>query len=98
MLIDFLLRQKCTIRPWMGHRDGAEAYGEPEERPCRLQQARQLENSMQADAFAARALMFCVGEMIPARSRVECEGEGYTVLACRSARGLGQEHLEVTLR
>lgn len=101
MIIDFLLRQQCEISPWMGLRQGRDLYGEAETRACRLQEARELgaESGMDGtvDTVRARALMFCTGESVPARSRVRCEGREYTVLACREARGLGQKHLEVTL-
>lgn len=102
MLIDFLLRQRCTVSPWLALRDGADVFGEPEERKCRLQMNRRLENAGGVpgvqDAIPVRALMFCTGEMIPERSVVECEGERYTVTGCKKTRGFAEEHLEVTLQ
>lgn len=102
MMIDFLLRQRCRVSPWLGLRDGADAYGPEEERACRLQRARHLQNPGGApgtrDDIPARAMMFCTGEMIPARSLVECEGERYVVTDCARARGFAEEHLEVTLQ
>lgn len=102
MLIDFLLRQRCLITPWLGYEDGRDVYGEAEERACRVQEGSKLTDaggvSGEADARAAAALMFCRGEAVPERSRVACEGREYIVTACRRARGFGEEHLEVTLR
>ena len=102
MLIDFLLRQHCTVRPWLRLEEGRDVYGEKQARACRVQTGRTLENGPGGDgvtdAVTARALMFCTGEMIPERSLGECEGRTYIVLACRAARGFGQEHLEVTMQ
>lgn len=102
MIIDFLLRQRCRVSPWLGLRNGMDQYGETEERACRLQMNRRLENPAGApgvkDVIPARALMFCTGEMIPERSVVECEGERYIVTGCKRTRGFAEEHLEVTLQ
>ncbi|MBQ9301287.1 MAG: hypothetical protein IJ214_12350 [Clostridia bacterium] len=102
MLIDFLLRQKCVVRPWLRTEDGRDIYADAQTRSCRLQAGRYLENGAGvdgvSDAVTARAMLFCTGEMIPERSLVECEGRTYIVLSCRAARGWGQEHLEVTLQ
>lgn len=102
MLIDFLLRQRCTVRPWLRMEDGRDIYGQEQARACRLQAGRYLENGADVDGVsdvaAARAMMFCTGEMIPERSLVACEGRTYIVLSCRAARGWGQEHLEVALQ
>lgn len=97
MLIDFLLRQKCGIRPWLGIADGTDQFGPEEERACRLQEGRYLQQDSKADTAVAKALMFCTGADIPERSRVTCGGREYIVLACRRAQGWGQAHLEVTL-
>lgn len=101
-MIDFLLRQRCRVSPWLGLRDGVDEYGEAEERKCRLQMNRRLESAAGVpgvqDVIPARALMFCTGEMIPERSLVECEGERYIVIGCKKARGFAEEHLEVTLQ
>ena len=102
MMIDFLLRQRCRVRPWQGLRDGQDEYGPEEERACRLQMNRRLENGANVpgvqDVVPARALMFCTGGMIPERSAVECEGERYVVTGCKRVRGFAEEHLEVTLQ
>ncbi|MBQ9198368.1 MAG: hypothetical protein IJ157_14190 [Clostridia bacterium] len=102
MLIDFLLRQRCTVLPWLGMEDGRDVYGEAQDRACRLQERRRLENGPGGDGVSdvaeANALMFCTGDAIAERSRVECEGKRYIVLACRKVHGFGQEHLEVTLQ
>lgn len=101
-MIDFLLRQRCQVSPWLGLRDGVDEYGEAEERKCRLQMNRRLESTAGVpgvqDVIPARALMFCTGEMIPERSVVECEGERYIVTGCKKTRGFAEEHLEVTLQ
>ena len=44
MLIDFLLRQQCVIRPWVRLEEGEDVYGEAQERACRLQGGRGLGN------------------------------------------------------
>ena len=102
MLIDFLLRQQCEVRPWLRMENGEDLYGEAQTRACRLQEARRLENGPAAegvsDTVTAGALMFCTGEMIPERSLVTCEGREFIVLSCKTERGWGQEHLEVTLQ
>ena len=98
MMIDVLLRQRCTVRPWLRTEGGADVYGAEQERKCRVQTGLRLENGAGGtDTVAARAMMFCTGEMIPERSQVVCEGRTYIVLACREAQGFAQTHLEVTM-
>lgn len=102
MLIDFLLRQRCQVLPFLGTQGGEDRYGESQERRCRLQEAQRLENPGGApgvrDDIPARAMMFCTGDMIPPRSVVTCEGRRYVVTGCVRARGFAEEHLEVTLQ
>lgn len=102
MMIDFLLRQRCTVRPWLRTEGGEDVYGEAEERKCRVQTGRNLQNASGADGAAdtvpAMAMMFCTGERIPERSLVTCEGRTYIVVICREAQGFAQKHLEVTMQ
>lgn len=101
MLIDFLLRQECTVEPWLREAEGREILGEAQTRRCRLQEGAHLKQAPgipgTADAVPARALMYCTGEMIPVRSRVTCAGKTYVVADCCRMEFWGQEHLEVTL-
>lgn len=104
-LIDFALRQTCTIYPWLREAEGQDIYGPPETRACRVQHGRYLtERTVRinpagvVDTTAAKAKMFCTGEKIPERSRVECDGESFTVIDCYEARGFGASHLEVFMQ
>ena len=102
-LIGFLLTQTATIRPWLRYANGEDYYGEPEERPCRLQRARDLEHTYKnpaggMDQVLARAKMFCEGEPIPERSIVKVDGMEYIVLECYRAVGFDEDHLEVALQ
>ena len=103
MLIDFLLRQTCTIKPWIRYANGEDIYGEPEERKCRLQRTRDLEHTYKKpaggmDQVLARAKMFCTGDTIPERSIVTVDGQEYIVLECYHAHGFNADHLEVALQ
>lgn len=101
-LIDFLLRQECVITPWIREGNGEDIYGEPETRACRVQVGRELESTYvnpdgQMDQVRHRTKMFCVGEPIPERSIVECDGETFTVTRCYRAYGFIGDHLEVVM-
>lgn len=103
MLIDFLLRQSATIRPWIRSANGEDYYGEEETRKCRLQRTRDLEHTYKnpaggMDQVLARAKMFCTGEPIPERSIVTVDGAKYIVLECYRAFGFSEDHLEVVLQ
>ena len=103
MLIDFLLCQTCTIKPWIRYANGEDIYGEPEERKCRFQRTRDLEHIYKnpaggMDQVLARAKLFCTGDTIPERSIVTVDGQEYIVLECYHARGFNADHLEVALQ
>lgn len=104
MLIDFLLRQECTIRPCLREAEGQDVYGEPETRKCRIQADRQLNHTyVNPDGpldqnIGNQTKMFCTGEIIPTRSIVECDGQKYIVVRCYKAYGFSQDHLEVLLQ
>ena len=103
MLIDFLLRQTATIVPWIRYANGEDVYGEPEERKCRIQRARDLEHTYKnpdgaMDQVLGRAKMFCTGETIPERSKVTVDGQEYIVIECYHAHGFTEDHLEVVLQ
>ncbi|MBE5797471.1 MAG: hypothetical protein E7327_08880 [Clostridiales bacterium] len=102
-LIGFLLMQTATIQPFKRYANGEDYYGEPEERPCRLQRTRDLEHTYKnpaggMDQVLARAKMFCEGEPIPERSKVTVDGAEYIVLECYRAFGFEEDHLEVVLQ
>lgn len=104
-LIDFVLNQECTIRPWLRSASGEDIYGEPETRKCRLQTGKILSNTTvyihsdgAMDVQHANAKMYCTGEPIPNRSIVECGGRSFIVLNCYEARGFTGDHLEVQLQ
>lgn len=103
MLIDFLLRQTATIKPWVRYANGDDIYGEPEVRKCRIQRTRDLEHTFKnpdgtMDQVLARAKMFCTGAPIPERSIVTVDGLEYIVLECYRAVGFGEDHMEVVLQ
>lgn len=104
-LIDFLLTQECTIKPWIRSASGEDIYGEPEVRKCRLQAKNELANttvyihtSGALDVEHANAKLYCKGDPIPNRSVVTCEGREFIVLNCYPARGFTGSHLEVSLQ
>ena len=103
-LIDFLLRQTCVITPWLREAEGEDIYGEPEIRACRIQADRRLDHTYVNPSGALDQIpannskMFCLGDRIPARSKVECDGESYIVVKCYEARGFGFSHWEVLLQ
>lgn len=102
-MIGFLLRQTATITPWIRYANGDDIYGDPEERPCRLQRTRDLEHTYKnpaggMDQVVARAKMFCTGEPIPERSKVFVDGSEYIVIECYRAFGFSEDHLEVVLQ
>lgn len=104
-MIDFALRQTCTIHPWIRVAEGQDIYGPPETRACRIQRGHHLGERHvylhpdgPLDTVEAKTMMYCTGEMIPTRSRVECDGASYIVLDCYEARGFGVSHLEVFLQ
>ena len=101
-LIDFLLKQRAVITPWVRYANGEDIYGESETRPCRLQRTRQLETTYknpdgQIDQVRGKAVMYVTGEPIPERSVVEVDGLKYTVTRCYRAYGFSEDHLEVEL-
>ena len=102
-MIRFLLRQTAVIKPWIRYANGEDIYGDPEERPCRLQRTRDLEHTYKnpdgtLDQVVARAKMFCTGDPIPERSIVTVDENEYIVLECYRAFGFGEDHLEVALQ
>lgn len=102
-MISFLLRQTAVIKPWIRYANGEDIYGDPEERPCRLQRTRDLEHTYKnpdgtLDQVVARAKMFCTGDPIPERSIVTVDENEYIVLECYRAFGFGEDHLEVVLQ
>lgn len=102
-MIRFLLRQTAVIKPWIRYANGEDIYGDPEERPCRLQRTRDLEHTYKnpdgtLDQVVARAKMFCTGDPIPERSIVTVDENEYIVLECYRAFGFGEDHLEVVLQ
>ena len=102
MLIDFLLRQQCVIRPWLGTAAGEQQLGPEESRAWRLQAARRLEQTAglrgTADQIPAHAVLYCTGAPIAERSRVRCGEAEYVVIACRELEGWGEKYLEVLLQ
>ena len=102
MLIDFLLRQKCRVRPWLRMENGVDVYGEAQERACRLQKGLHLENGISVDgvedAVTAKALMFCTGAAIPERSLVDCEGKKLHGPGHSTGHGAGDGLAGISLR
>ena len=103
-LIDFLLMQTCTIRPWLREAEGEDVYGEPETRACRIQADRRLDHTyvnprgVLDQVVANNSKMFCTGDLIPERSLVECDGRTYIVVRCYQTQGFIGNHLEVYLQ
>ncbi len=107
-MINFLLSQECTIYPFIREYDGADVYGDPEKRKCRIQggaylKAQSLSGFTSAsgvlDAISTDTIMYCTGNPIPPRSRIECNGRAYIVIDCYEAMGLkGVDHLEVLMQ
>ena len=103
-LIDFVLTQECTIYPWLRQYNGEDVYGEPETRRCRILVKKKLEQKIGIGAHGvldmegSNAKMFCTGDPIKARSKVECEDETFIVIDCYRARGFVPDHLEVVLQ
>ena len=100
-LIEFFFRQTATIRPFLRDAGAEPIYGDSETRECRLQRGKYLTQAGGAsgtvDQIAGNAKMFCVGNPIPSRSIVECDGQEYVVIDCAVKNGFADHHLEVML-
>lgn len=101
-LIDMFFAQTATITPFVRMGNGEPIYGEAETRPCRMERGKNLRAigtgaSGDVEEIAAHARMFCTGAQIPARSKVACEGQEFTVINCAVMNGFADNHLEVYL-
>ena len=101
-LIEALFTQTATVIPFV--RDGAAEpiYGESTSRKCRIERGKYLTNvggaSGTIDQVTANALMFCVGEQIPERSKVIFDDREFTVINCAVMHGFADNHIEVYLQ
>lgn len=101
-LISAFFRQTATITPFVRQGNGEPIYGEPEQRPCRMERGKHIKTVYKNmdglfDDVVADAKMFCEGEAIPPDSKVECDGQQFTVINCRVMNGFADHHLEVML-
>ena len=100
-LIEFFFRQTATIQPFVRDGGAVPIYGAATTRPCRLQRGKYLYSYGGADGttdqIVGKAKMFCVGDPIPNRSIVTCDGQEFVVLDCAVKNGLADHHLEVLL-
>ena len=101
-LIEMFFTQTATITPFLRMGSGKAVYGKPETRPCRMERGKRLQNVYKnldetGDEVVANARMFCVGEPIPHRSIVECDGQQFTVIDCDVMHTFADHHLEVYL-
>lgn len=101
-LIDAFLKKTARIKPYVRDADGETIYGKEEQRRCRIQRGGNLRTTYknpdgQIDQVLANAKMFCVGNPIPAKSKVMCDGTEYVVMRCDIATGFSDDHLEVYL-
>lgn len=100
-LIEMYFTQLATITPFVREGDAEPVYGEAETRKCRMERGRHLVSGGAANGtteqIVANAKMFCVGDPIPTRSLVQCDGQEFVVLSCDIMRGFADHHLEVYL-
>lgn len=100
-LIELFFTQTATITPFVREGSGCPIFGTPETRKCRMERGRHLMGGGSADGtvdqIVANARMFCVGDAIPSRSRVTCDGQDFVVISCEVMRGFADNHLEVYL-
>lgn len=101
-LIENFFNQVAVITPFIRDGGGEPIYGESETRKCRLERGKFLRRGGSADGtideLIGNARMFCVGDPIPARSFVACEGQEFTVIDCAVKNGFLDHHLEVALQ
>lgn len=100
-LIELFFGQIAIITPFVREASGEPVYGPPDVRKCRMERGKHLTTgggaSGTVDQTVAQAKMFCVGEPIPERSIVECDGQVFIVINCEVMRGFADNHLEVYL-
>ncbi len=106
-IIDFFLRDKVTITPYLRQGNGEPIYGEKETRKCRMQRGLHMRTTYKHPSgevvqTTAKAKMWCRGREIPTGSAVSYTDKyGYThemtVIDCVTMEGFTQDHLEVTL-
>lgn len=101
-LIELFFTQTATIKPFSHMGNGEPVYGEEETRRCRMERGKNLRAigtgaNGDIEEIAAHARMFCVGEQIPSRSKVTCDGQEFTVINCAVMNGFADNHLEVYL-
>lgn len=98
-LIDFLLTESVTIKPFSHYGSGEFVHGESETRKARVEYNPGLRTtypgSSEIDAVPAKARIFMTGEEIPQRSLITYNGTEYTVTECKVLKGFVGDHLEV---
>lgn len=106
-LIEFLFRDRVTIRPFLRQGNGEPVFGEAEQRRCRMQRGLHLRTTYknpdgEVVQNRANAKMWCCGAPIPTGSQVTYTDENglitrMIVLDCYVAKGFADDHLEVLL-
>lgn len=106
-IIDFLLHDDVTIKPFLHQGNGEPVYGDPETRKCRMERGLHIRttykhSSGEAVQTTAKAKMWCRGCEIPVGSQVvytDRHGNEYemVVIDCSTMEGFTQDHLEVIL-
>lgn len=99
--IEAFLKDTVIVRPFKFEGDGEPVFDAAETRKARVELnpalANRVAGNTSIDEVPAKARMFCTGSFIPTRSRVEFEGEEYTVRQCSVCKGFSFSHLEVIL-
>lgn len=101
-LIEMFFTQTAAVTPFERMGNGVPIYGQTYTIKCRLERGKHLQNVYKnldgtGDSIVANAKMFCVGEAIPDRSLVVCDGQEFTVINCDVKNGFADDHLEVYL-